>query len=140
MKNVLMSFAIAVLCIANVNAQCCDKSTWYVGTGDIANTAWTEWSIAPTVGYALNDKLMVGVNVSQVMETVFNYLNGFFSGLAGVLLTVLPLTILWEVLTGGLLFNMDVITNLTSLVNEFGTGGFAGLVVLVLVASFFVKK
>ena len=74
------------------------------------------------------------------METVFNYLNGFFSGLAGVLLTVLPLTILREVLTGGLLFNMDVITNLTALVNEFGTGGFAGLVVLVLVASFFVKK
>ena len=74
------------------------------------------------------------------METVFNYLNGFFSGLAGVLLTVLPLTILWEVLTGGLLLNMDVISNLTALVNEFGTGGFAGLVVLVLVASFFVKK
>ena len=74
------------------------------------------------------------------METVFNYLNGCFSGLAGILMTVLPLTILWEVLTGGLLFNMDVITNLTALVNEFGTGGFAGLVVLVLVASFFVKK
>jgi|TARA_R100001463_G_scaffold108112_1_gene162644 hypothetical protein len=74
------------------------------------------------------------------MDKVFNYLNGFFSGLAGVLLTILPLTILWEVLSGGLLFNMDVITNLTALVNEFGTGGFAGLVVLVLVASFFVKK
>ena len=74
------------------------------------------------------------------METVFNYLNGFFSGLAGVLLTLLPLTILWEVLSGGLLFNMDVISNLTTLVNEFGTGGFAGLVVLVIVASFFVKK
>ena len=73
------------------------------------------------------------------METVFNYLNGFFSGLAGVLLTLLPLTILWEVLTGGLLFNMDVITNLTSLVNGFGTGGFAGLVVLVLVSWFFVR-
>ena len=73
------------------------------------------------------------------METVFNYLNGFFSGLAGVLMTVLPLTILWEVLTGGLLFNMDVITNLTALVNEFGNGGFAGLIVLVLVASFFVQ-
>jgi hypothetical protein len=35
---------------------------------------------------------------------------------------------------------MDVIGNLTALVNEFGTGGFAGLIVLVLVASFFVKK
>ena len=71
------------------------------------------------------------------MEKVFDYLNGFFSGLAGVLMTVLPLTILWEVLTGGLLFNMDVITNLTSLVNDFGSGGFAGLVVLVLVSWFF---
>ena len=74
------------------------------------------------------------------MEKVFDYLNGFFGGFATLLLTLLPLTILWEVLSGGLLFNMDVIANLTSLVNEFGTGGFAGLVVLVLVASFFVKK
>ena len=73
------------------------------------------------------------------MEKVFDYLNEFFSGLAGVLMTVLPLTILWEVLTGRLLFNMDVITNLTSLVNGFGTGGFAGLVVLVLVSWFFVR-
>jgi Na+-transporting NADH:ubiquinone oxidoreductase subunit NqrD len=74
------------------------------------------------------------------METVFNYLNGFFSGLGSVLLTLLPLTILWEVLTGGSMFGMDVIANLTALVNDFGTGGFAGLVVLVVVASFFVKK
>ena len=73
------------------------------------------------------------------MEKVFDYLNGFFSGLAGVLMTVLPLTILWEVLTGGLLFNMDVITNLTSLVNDFGSGGFAGLVELVLVSWFFIR-
>ena len=73
------------------------------------------------------------------MEKVFDYLNEFFSGLAGVLMTVLPLTILWEVLTGGLLFNMDVITNLTSLVNDFGSGGFAGLVVLVLVSWFVIR-
>ena len=73
------------------------------------------------------------------MEKVFDYLNEFFSGLAGVLMTVLPLTILWEVLTGRLLFNMDVITNLTSLVNDFGSGGFAGLVVLVLVSWFFIR-
>ena len=74
------------------------------------------------------------------METVFNYLNGFFSGIAGVLMTLLPLTILWEILSGGTLFGMDVIANLTTLVNEFGTGGFSGLVVLILIASFFVKK
>ena len=58
-----MSFAIAVLCIANVNAQ--EKGDWYIGAGDIANTAWTEWSIAPTVGYGITDNLMVGLNVSQ---------------------------------------------------------------------------
>ena len=74
------------------------------------------------------------------MDKVFNYLNDFFGGFITILLTLLPLTILWEVLTGGLLFNMDVIANLTALVNEFGNGGFAGLIVLVLVASFFVKK
>ncbi len=59
-----MSFALAVLCIASVNAQNV-KGDWYVGTGDIANVAWTEWSVAPSVGYAISDNLAVGVNISQ---------------------------------------------------------------------------
>ena len=69
-----------------------------------------------------------------------NYISGFFGGLMGIMMAILPLTILWYVLTGGDVFGMDVITNLTALVNSFGTGGFTGLVVLVLLASFFVKK
>jgi len=64
MKNVLMSFALAALCTVSVNAQNV-KGDWYVGTGDIANVAWTEWSVAPSVGYAINDNLAVGVNLSQ---------------------------------------------------------------------------
>jgi len=64
MKNVLMSFALAILCIVSVNAQNV-KGDWYVGTGDIANVAWTEWSVAPSVGYAISDNLAVGVNISQ---------------------------------------------------------------------------
>jgi hypothetical protein len=63
MKNVLMSFALAVLCTVSVNAQ--EKGDWYIGAGDIANTAWTEWSVAPTVGYGITDNLMVGLNVTQ---------------------------------------------------------------------------
>ena len=59
-----MSFALAILCIVSVNAQNV-KGDWYVGTGDIANVAWTEWSVAPSVGYAINDNLAVGVNISQ---------------------------------------------------------------------------
>ena len=85
MKNVLMSFAIAVLCIANVNAQ--EKGDWYIGTGDIANTAWTEWSIAPTVGYAIADKFMVGCNVSQADSSAEMVLDAhvryFYNGLFG---------------------------------------------------------
>ncbi len=85
MKNVLMSFAIAVLCIANVNAQ--EKGDWYVGTGDIANTAWTEWSVAPTVGYGIADNFMVGVNVSQADSSAEMVLDAhvryFYNGLFG---------------------------------------------------------
>ena len=67
MSKLMMSFALTALCAFGVNAQ--DKGDWYVGTGDIANTAWTEWSVAPTVGYGLTDNLMVGLNVSQADST-----------------------------------------------------------------------
>ena len=74
------------------------------------------------------------------MEKAMNYITGFFSGLMAVMMAILPVTILWYVLTGGDVFGMDVITNLTTLVNSFGTGGFTGLVVMVLIAAFFVKE
>ena len=74
------------------------------------------------------------------MEKVTSYLTGFFGGLMSIMMAILPVTILWYVLTGGDVWGMDVITNLTALVNNFGTGGFSGLVVLVLLATFFVKK
>ena len=69
-----------------------------------------------------------------------NYISGFFGGLMGIMMAILPVTILWYILTGGDVFGMDVIANLTTLVNSFGTGGFTGLIVMVLIASFFVKK
>jgi len=74
------------------------------------------------------------------MEKVINYLTGFFGGIVAVMMAILPVTILWTVLTGTLVFDMNVISNLTDLVNAFGEGGFAGLVVLLIVMSFFVKK
>ena len=74
------------------------------------------------------------------MEKVTNYLTGFFGGLMAVMMSILPVTIIWYVLTGGDVWGMDVIANLTALVNMFGTGGFTGLVVLVMLATFFVKE
>ena len=74
------------------------------------------------------------------MEKVMNYLTGFFGGIVGIMMAILPVTILWTVLTGTSVFGMNVIANLTDLVNAFGTGGFTGLVVLLVVMSFFIKK
>ena len=74
------------------------------------------------------------------MENVMKMITGFFGGLMTVMMAVIPVTILWFVLTGGLVFGMDVIANLTALVNSLGNGGFVGLIVLVLIASFFMKK
>jgi hypothetical protein len=74
------------------------------------------------------------------MEKVTNYLTGFFGGLMAVMMAILPVTIIWYVLTGGDVWGMDVITNLTALVDMFGNGGFTGLIVLVMLAGFFVKK
>ena len=51
------------------------------------------------------------------MDNVIKYITGFFGGLSAVLLAILPVTILWTVLTGGTVFGFDVIANLTALVN-----------------------
>ena len=61
----ILTFALSLLVAVGVNAQNA-KGDWYIGTGDIANVAWTEWSVAPTLGYGVSDKLMVGLNLSQV--------------------------------------------------------------------------
>ena len=74
------------------------------------------------------------------MEKVFSLVNGFLGGLGSLFMAFIPVTILWYVLTGGSVFGMDVIANLTSLIEGFGNGGFVGLVVLILVASFFTGK
>ena len=74
------------------------------------------------------------------MENVMKMITRFFGGLMTVMMAFIPVTILWFVLTGGSVFGMDVIANLSALVNSLGNGGFVGLVVLVIVMSFFTKK
>ena len=74
------------------------------------------------------------------MEKVMKYFKDFFAGLMGIMMAVLPVTILCQVLTGKLVFEMDVIRNLGELVTMFGNGGFVGLVTLVIIMSFFIKK
>ena len=74
------------------------------------------------------------------MENVFNMVNGFIKGLTGVFMGIIPLAILWFVLTGTSVLGFDVVGNLTVLVDSLVNGGFIGLVVLVILASFFTDK
>ena len=71
------------------------------------------------------------------MENVFKMVNSFIKGLGGVFMGIIPLAILWFVLTGTSVLGFDVVGNLTALVDMLVNGGFIGLVVLVILASFF---
>ena len=74
------------------------------------------------------------------MDAVFKMVNGFVSSLVTVFTGLIPLAILWFVLTGTSVLGMDVVANLTALVDMLVNGGFIGLVVLVILASFFTNK
>tara|TARA_R100000081_G_C4667337_1_gene90711 strand:- start:247 stop:477 length:231 start_codon:yes stop_codon:yes gene_type:complete len=74
------------------------------------------------------------------MESIINNVTGFLGGLGKIFLALIPVSVLWYVLTGTDVFGMDVVNNLTTLVNTLGNGGFVGLVVLIILVSFFDGK
>ena len=88
MKKIVLTLFLSALFVLGVNGQ--EKGDWYVGTGNIANVAWTDWSVSPTVGYGLTDNVMVGANLSQVDSTADMeidlharyYVNGYFAYVA----------------------------------------------------------
>ena len=68
MKKTILSFVTIALLAVVSNAQENTngaKGDWYVGTGNIANTAWTDWSVSPTLGHGVTDNLMVGLDLTQ---------------------------------------------------------------------------
>ena len=74
------------------------------------------------------------------MKNVFNMVNDFVKGLVGVFMGIIPLAILWFVLTGTSVLGFDIVGNMTALVDMLVNGGFIGLIVLVILMSFFTNK
>ena len=66
-----------------------------------------------------------------------NYVTGFFGGLVSIMMAIVPVTILWTLLTGEVVFGMDIITNFMELITMIGNSGFVGLIALVFVMYFF---
>ena len=71
------------------------------------------------------------------MEKVMNYVTGFFNGLVAIMMAIVPVTILWGLLTGEIVFGMDIITNFMAMVTNLGNAGFVGLLALVFIMYFF---
>ena len=69
-----------------------------------------------------------------------NKVTTFLGGLTTILLSFVSLSILAEVIFGTGVFGTNVVANVMELIKSLGDGGFVGLIVLVLLASFFVKK
>jgi len=65
------------------------------------------------------------------------YLKEFFGGLVAIMMAIIPVTILWSLLTGSTVFNMDVIGNFMAMVNALGNAGFVGLLSIVFIMYFF---
>ena len=71
------------------------------------------------------------------MEKVIDYVSGFFTGLVAIMMAIIPVTILWTLLTGKVIFGMDVVGNFMAMINALGNAGFVGLVALVFIMYFF---
>ena len=71
------------------------------------------------------------------MEKVMNYFKGFFGGLVSIMMAIIPVTILWQLLTGSIIFEMDIIGNFMAMVAALGNAGFVGLIALVFIMYFF---
>ena len=51
------------------------------------------------------------------------YLSGFFGGLVTIMMHIIPVTILWTLLTGEVIFGMDVVGNFMGMVTALGNAG-----------------
>ena len=74
------------------------------------------------------------------MDSVFNYVNGFFKGMTSLFLVLLSFGVMAEIVFGSPVFGMSVISNVMDVVNLLGSNGFVGLVVLIILFKFAEQK
>jgi len=65
------------------------------------------------------------------------YFTGFFGGLVSIMMAIVPVTILWTLLTGTTVFGLDIISNFMDMVTMLGNSGFVGLLALLFIMYFF---
>ncbi len=77
------------------------------------------------------------------MDGAFKYMNGFFKGLTGLIVTLLGLAITVTFLYGQpemAKLKMDVISNITGVINGLADLGFVGLIMILIVWNLITAK
>jgi hypothetical protein len=73
------------------------------------------------------------------MKEIITLVKGYINDLADLMLSFVAIGAISEVIFGSGIFGVNVIGNLTSIINTFGESGFAGLVALLVLVGLFRK-
>ena len=73
------------------------------------------------------------------MKEIITLVKGYVDDLAHLMLSFVTIGAVSEIIFGSGIFGVNVICNLTSIINTFGESGFAGLVALLVLVGLFRK-
>ena len=73
------------------------------------------------------------------MKEIITLVKGYIDDLAHLMMSFVAIGAISEVIFGSGIFGVNVIGNLTSIINTFGESGFAGLVALLVLVGLFRK-
>ena len=73
------------------------------------------------------------------MKVIITLVKGYVDDLAQMMLSLVAIGAISEVIFGSEIFGVNVIGNLTAIINSFGESGFAGLVALLVLVGLFRK-
>jgi len=73
------------------------------------------------------------------MKEIVTMVKGYVDDLAHLMMSFIAIGAVSEVIFGTGIFGVNVIGNLTTIINSFGESGFAGLVVLLVLVGLFRK-
>ena len=73
------------------------------------------------------------------MKEIITMVKGYIDDLAHLMLSFVAIGAVSEIIFGSGIFGVNVIGNLTSIINTFGESGFAGLIALLVLVGLFRK-
>ena len=79
-------------------------------------------------------------NGRKNMKEIITMVKGYIDDLAHLMMSFVAIGAVSEVIFGSGIFGVNVIGNLTSIINTFGESGFAGLVALLVLVGLFKGK